>query len=57
MILTRRKIALTLLCAGLIVGNFGCGQQDDASTKPPMPPPAPTKAATGADATTTKETK
>lgn len=57
MISTMRNTVLTLLCAGLVLGNFGCGQKDEASTTPPAPPttaaPTPTTppATTNADAT------
>ena len=38
MIFTKRITALTLLCAGIMAGNFGCGPKDDATAPPPPPP-------------------
>ena len=57
MILNMRNTALTLLCAGLLTGNFGCGPKDDApaATTPPASAPTAAPPTTGADATKTPD--
>ena len=40
--LTLRKLALTLLCAGIALTNYGCGPKEDATPTPPAPAPPTT---------------